>query len=150
MSALTRESRMKRAGFALESALERAREGAILVVEGKKDTIALQKFGFQKESIFEINRGWDLDRVSTFLWKSYPRIADDGFPTVILFMDWDRTGGKLQSEIKRRLESLDQPVDESLRRELSVSLSSEVKCVEDVVAFKESIEVASGIQFSGN
>ena len=150
MSALTKESRMQRAGYALESALERTSEGATLVVEGKKDTIALEKFGFSKDSIFEINRGWDLDKVATFLWENYPRLAKDGAPSVILFMDWDRTGGKLQADLKRRLESLDQPVDESLRKELSVSLSSEIKCVEDIVAFKETIEMASGIQFLGN
>lgn len=150
MSALTKESRMQRAGYALESALERTGEGAILVVEGKKDTIALEKFGFSEDSIFEINRGWDLEKIATFLWENFPRLAKDGAPSVMLFMDWDRTGGKLQADLRRRLESLDHPVDESLRKELSVSLSSEIKCVEDLVAFKDTIEVASGIQFLGN
>ena len=84
---------MQRAGYALESALERTGEGAILVVEGKKDTIALEKFGFSKESIFEINRGWDLDKVATFLWENYPRLGQDEQPSVILFMDWTGLAG---------------------------------------------------------
>ena len=133
-------------------ALERVLDfGAVLVVEGKKDTAALQKFGFSKESIFEINRGWDLEKISNFLWEDHERKLDDGFPGLILLMDWDRTGGKLQKDIKRRLESLDQPVDEELRRELSICLNPEIKCVEDLVSFKHSIETACGHQFnSGN
>ncbi|MBI20515.1 MAG: hypothetical protein CMB73_08090 [Euryarchaeota archaeon] len=152
MSVANRELRFRRAGQAIQEALERVSDfGAILVVEGKKDTIALQEFGFPKGSIFEINRGWDLEKISNHLWENHERKLRDGFPSLILLMDWDRTGGTLQKDIKRRLESLDQPVDEKLRRELSICLNPEIKCVEDLVSFKHSIENACGYQFdSGN
>ena len=152
MSLANRELRFRRAGQAIQEALERVSDfGAILVVEGKKDTIALQEFGFHKGSIFEINRGWDLEKISNHLWENHERKLLDGFPSLILLMDWDRTGGTLQKDIKRRLESLDQPVDEKLRRELSICLNPEIKCVEDLVSFKQSIENACGHQFdSGN
>ena len=63
MSVANRELRFRRAGQAIQEALERVSDfGAILVVEGKKDTVALQRIWLPKGSIFEINRGWDLEK----------------------------------------------------------------------------------------
>ena len=70
MSVANRELRFRRADV-IQEALERVSDfGAILVVEGKKDTIALQEFGFPKGSIFEINRGWDLENLKSPVGKS--------------------------------------------------------------------------------
>ena len=45
-------------------------------------------------------------------------------------MDWDRTGGRLQSTIRRNLESLDVRFDEDLRTTLMRCLKPETRVVE--------------------
>ena len=136
MSLANRELRFRRAGQAILEALERVSDfGAILVVEGKKDTIALQEFGFPKGSIFEINRGWDLEKISNHLWENHERKLRDGFPSLILLMDWDRTGGRLQKRLMDSMTSLDiKPCDE-LRRALSKAMKPDTMCVEDLPSF---------------
>ena len=45
-------------------------------------------------------------------------------------MDWDRTGGKLQANLRRRLESFDVMIDEELRKVLMRTLKPETRVVE--------------------
>ena len=47
-----------------------------------------------------------------------------------MLMDWDRTGGRLQSMIRKRLESLDVKIDESLWYSLMRSMKPEGRTVE--------------------
>ena len=49
-----------------------------------------------------------------------------------LLMDWDRTGGKLQSNLRRRLESFDVMIDENLRKVLMKALKPETRVVESL------------------
>ena len=49
-----------------------------------------------------------------------------------LLMDWDRTGGKLQSNLRRRLEPFDVMVDEELRKNLMKTLKPETRVVESL------------------
>ena len=52
--------------------------------------------------------------------------------TMTLLMDWDRTGGKLQSNLRRRLESFDVMIDENLRKNLMKTLKPETRVVESL------------------
>ena len=45
-------------------------------------------------------------------------------------MDWDRTGGRLQRELCRRLESMDMQIDSNLRKQLGRFLNQETSTVE--------------------
>jgi 5S rRNA maturation endonuclease (ribonuclease M5) len=54
-------------------------------------------------------------------------------------MDWDRTGGRLQSDLRRRLQALDIQVDEELRRVLSKVLKPETRVVESLYSMVDEL-----------
>jgi 5S rRNA maturation endonuclease (ribonuclease M5) len=47
-------------------------------------------------------------------------------------MDWDRTGGRLQSELRRRMEGMDIKISEELRQVLMKALKPETRVVESL------------------
>jgi 5S rRNA maturation endonuclease (ribonuclease M5) len=47
-------------------------------------------------------------------------------------MDWDRTGGRLQMELKRKLESMDVKISEELRNVLMRALKPETRVLESL------------------
>ena len=92
--------------------------GCPIVVEGKRDKLALRALGFEGP-IELFNRGWDLSRIVAYFYDNYgTRNTIDGGPPIILLMDWDRTGGQIQNSLRERLNSLDVPIDETLRNVL--------------------------------
>ena len=109
--------------------------GCPIVVEGKRDREALMALGFQGP-IELINRGWDRSRLVAYFYDTYgTRNTIDGGPPLILLMDWDRTGGRIQNSLRERLNSLDVPIDESLRNVLLKSMKPEGKTVEALASF---------------
>jgi len=56
-----------------------------------------------------------------------------------LLMDWDRTGGKLQANLRRRLESFDVMIDEELRKVLMRALKPETRVVESLGGLAEAL-----------
>lgn len=125
------EERWHRAAQALAHGRQRNRDvGAAILVEGRRDRLALERLGFTGP-IEVLNRGWPVDNVLVFLVESYGRRSEaDGDASVILLMDWDRTGGRLQAQCRRNLESLDVCFDEHLRSTLMVCLKPETRVVE--------------------
>ena len=104
--------------------------GCPIVVEGKKDEAALRALGFEGP-IELINRGWDRSRLVAYFYDTYgTRNTIDGGPPLMLLMDWDRTGGRIQTSLRARLNSLDVPVDENLRKVLLRAMKPEGKTVE--------------------
>ena len=103
---------------------------AAIFVEGRRDRLALERLGFSGP-VEVLNRGWPVDDVLVHLVETYGRRREeDGGPSVIVFMDWDRTGGRLQATIRRNLESLDVRFDEQLRSTLMRCLKPETRVVE--------------------
>lgn len=101
-----------------------------MLVEGRRDRIALEKLGFNGP-IEVLNRGWPVDDVLVHLLETYGRKSVvDGGPSIIVLMDWDRTGGRLQTTIRRNLESLDVRFGEDLRSTLMRCLKPETRVVE--------------------
>ena len=74
--------------------------------------------------------------------------SKDGKAPLILLMDWDRTGGRLQSDLRRRLQALDIQVDEELRRVLSKVLKPETRVVESLYSMVD--ELLEQIRFFDN
>lgn len=110
-----------------------------LLVEGKRDERALAMLGFTGP-IERLNRGWPIERVVTHLFERYgARHAIDGGPAIVLLMDWDRTGGRLQRTLREKFESLDVVVDEHLRRRLMVALKPETTVVEGMIGLVEAL-----------
>ena len=101
-----------------------------MFVEGRRDRLALERLGFSGP-VEVLNRGWPVDDVLVHLVETFGRrSAIDGGPSIIVFMDWDRTGGRLQANIRRNLESLDVRFDEQLRSTLTRCLKPETRVVE--------------------
>ena len=125
------EARWHHAAQAIAEVRKRNREAnAVVLVEGRRDRIALQNLGFEGP-IEVLNRGWSVDDVLVHLLETYGRrsVQDRG-PSVVVLMDWDRTGGRLQNNIRRNLESLDVKFDERLRSTLMRCLKPETRVVE--------------------
>ena len=125
------EVRWHHAAQALAHARLRNRtSNAVVLIEGRRDREALERLGFSGP-IEVLNRGWPVDDVLVHLVETYGRRSKhDRGPSVIVLMDWDRTGGRLQANIRRNLESLDVGFDEQLRSVLMRCLKPETRVVE--------------------
>ena len=78
-----------------------------MFVEGRRARLALDRLGFSGP-VEVLNRGWPVDDVLVHLVETFGRRSKiDGGPSIIVFMDWDRTGGRLLANIRRNLEALD-------------------------------------------
>ena len=103
-----------------------------VIVEGINDVRTLRELGFVG-LIEKVNRGWPIPRLVAYLHSTYGvRNPEDGRGSVILLMDWDRTGGRLQKSIRDRMESLDVKIDEDLRIELIKTMKPEGRTVESL------------------
>ncbi|MBO57585.1 MAG: hypothetical protein CMA77_01125 [Euryarchaeota archaeon] len=143
----TREARFEIAGKALAEARIRNRpqkEGGCscpILIEGNKDVLALRKLGFSG-TIEKLNRGWDRSRLVAYLFETYGcQNPIDGGPSLIILMDWDRTGGRIQNDISIRLKSMDVVIDEATRMELLKSMKLEGKTVESLAPFADELRV---------
>ena len=127
------EQRWWEAARALAEARQRNRtHKCAVLVEGLRDRRTLVRLGFTGP-IELLNRGWSVDDVLVYLVDTYGRRhVDDNGQTIIVLMDWDRTGGRLQTTCRRNLESLDVSFDESLHRTLLRCLKPETKTVEGI------------------
>ena len=123
------EKRFEIAAQSLAAAREENRNGSVILVEGKRDVHALKQLGFTG-SIEQLNRGWSVDRFVVWIVENFT-------PPPIVLMDWDRTGGRLQRDIQRRMESLDVIISDELRRNLSKTIKPETLCVEDLASLTE-------------
>lgn len=114
--------------------------GCPVVVEGLKDEQALRALGFSG-AIEKVNRGWDRSRLVAYLHESYCAAPPpDGGPALILLMDWDRTGGRLQTSLRDRLMAFDDPIDEDLRMVLLRAMKPEGRTVESLLPHSQSLE----------
>tara|TARA_Y100000768_G_scaffold345574_1_gene292580 strand:+ start:103 stop:600 length:498 start_codon:yes stop_codon:yes gene_type:complete len=103
-----------------------------VVVEGINDVRTLRELGFIG-LIEKVNRGWPISKLVAYLHSTYGvRNLEDGGGSLILLMDWDRTGGRLQKSIRERMESLDAKIDEELRIELMRTMKPEGRTVESL------------------
>jgi 5S rRNA maturation endonuclease (ribonuclease M5) len=115
--------------------------GCPILVEGKKDVVALRKLGFSGV-IEKVNRGWNMPRLVAHLYEQYgTRNSIDGGAAIILLMDWDRTGGRIQRDILNRLESLDVKLDVHTRKEIARCLKPEGRTVEGLAAHASELKV---------
>ena len=140
-----REARYATAGQALGQARFRNRPslsggcGCPILVEGKKDVLALKTMGFTGP-IEQVNRGWDQSRLVTYIFETYGILnkVDQG-ASVILLMDWDRTGGRLQRKIGERLQAFGMRIDNETRMDLVRAMKPEGRTVEGLKAHAEKL-----------
>lgn len=130
-----REIRFRAAAKAIATSIKRNRSGnenpdCPILVEGLRDEKALRELGFTG-IIEKVNRGWDRSKLVAYLYEKYGtrNIVDKG-PALILLMDWDRTGGRLQTVLREQLMAMDMPVDEDLRTVLLRVMKPESRTIE--------------------
>ncbi|MDC3048046.1 hypothetical protein OA191_01850 [Euryarchaeota archaeon] len=111
---------------ALEAGIEQNAEGSVILVEGKRDEIALRNLGFTGP-IEKLNRGWTVDRVVVYIVETYGEC--------MVLMDWDRTGGRLQKKLMDLMIGLDIKPSDELRRALSKAMKPDTMCVEALPSF---------------
>ena len=114
--------------------------GCPIIIEGRRDRIALQILGFTGP-IEQVNRGWDLAKFVTHIFETYGILnkVDQG-PSVILLMDWDRTGGRLQRKLGERFKAFGMQVDNETRMELVRAMKPEGRTVEGLKAHAEKLQ----------
>ena len=127
------------AGMALGEARKKNREeNWPIVVEGKRDRLALESLKFTGP-IEVLNRGWAIGRFVAYLYEKYCTRDAFGGPAICMLMDWDRTGGQLQKKLTDRLESLDVKVGDVLRKHLLKALKPETRVVESMSSLVEEL-----------
>ena len=100
-----------------------------VVVEGKRDTIALKKIGCNA-MIIELNDG-------TSVLSTVERISQKfgSSSEFIIMTDWDKTGNKLAKLLISYGESCDLIPNDNLRIALSKFTANEISCVEELTTF---------------
>lgn len=116
---------------AVKTSLEENCSGFPLLVEGRRDKELLLELGFLGP-IEILNRGWDLDKLATYILEKYNTPMEDKKPIISLLMDWDRTGNILQKKLIQIFSSMDKNIDETLRNELIRTLNGRTKTVEGI------------------
>ena len=130
-----RELRFRAAAKAIAASIRRNRSGegnpdCPILVEGLRDEKALRALGFTG-IVERVNRGWDRSRLVAYLHETYgTRNIIDKRPALILLMDWDRTGGRLQTALRDQLMAMDMPVDEDLITVLLKVMKPEARTIE--------------------
>ncbi len=123
---MNREKRYDLALRALREAIDENKSGAVILIEGKRDEIALRKLGFEGP-IEKLNRGWPVEKLIAYL--------DSNYESCILLMDWDRTGGRLQKKLAESMIGMNITVSNRLRQNLSKAMKPDTRCVEELTSF---------------
>jgi len=104
-----------------------------IVVEGKRDTIALRKLEITNP-IIELNDGTSVLATIERLFQ------DSGASTEFIIMtDWDKTGNKLAKQLILYGEASDLKPNDNLRLKLSRFTDKEISCVEELSTFAHSL-----------
>jgi len=100
-----------------------------IIVEGKRDVIALRNLGYKGELI-ELNDGKSILFTVEILAKKLGRQG-----IFVILMDWDRTGEKLAKKLQKYGESCDLVPNLQIRKNLSSICSKDIACIEELPTF---------------
>ena len=104
-----------------------------IVVEGKRDTIALRKLEISNE-IIEFNDGTSVLTTVERIFQNSG--SSTGF---IILTDWDKAGHKLAKQLIMYGESSDLKPNDQLRRKLFILTNKEISCVEELATFAQTL-----------
>lgn len=102
-----------------------------VLVEGPKDVAALRELGLTGE-ILVVNTGATLVVLVENLYEA-------GVRTVLLLLDWDRTGGRLQRRMRELLEAHAIKWDDRHRQALVRIVGNEARAVENLAGLRGSL-----------
>lgn len=106
----------------VESLIEE-NENTPIIVEGKRDEIALRKIGLKGE-ILRLNLGMTLTSFCEFIINNYSR--------VILLLDWDRKGNELSILLEKILVSNGIVCEIKHREEIQAIVGNSIRSVEEI------------------
>ena len=109
----------------LNEITERSEAGAIIIVEGKRDVIALEKLGIQGR--IETSTHQPLLVFAESLAKDKEQI--------IILTDWDRRGDILADKITTYLQNVGITPDLDIRKRISSLVKREIKDVESLYSY---------------
>ena len=107
-----------------------------IVVEGKRDVIALRNLGYKGE-VIELNDGKSILFTVEILAKKLGRQG-----IFVILMDWDRTGEKLAKKLQKYGESCDLVPNLQIRRNLSSLCSKDIFCIEELPTFVNMLKIS--------
>ena len=118
----------------IDEIVERTRSGAVIVVEGKRDIIALKKLGITGH--IETSTHQPLLVFAESLAKDTTEI--------IILTDWDRRGDILADKITTYLQNVGITPDLDIRRRISSLVKREVKDVESLHTYVVKLKKITG------
>ena len=121
----------------LEKLAEESAKGKPIVVEGKKDVVALRALGVTG-TVLTVKTGG-----KSFL-DAVCEIEKMGVPEVILFLDFDRRGKEGTKHLKKSLERAKIKPNIKLWRELSALVRKEIQCIESLTAYLTTLRLKMG------
>ncbi len=119
------EKRLERMEDLLAELHEFSDQGSIIVVEGKRDVVALKKLGIRGD--FRLATHHSLINFSEDLSKTGKK--------VVILTDWDRWGNILASKLTENLQSLGSNPDTRIRDLIISLVQKEIKDVESLPAY---------------
>ena len=100
-----------------------------IIVEGKRDKIALRKLGIEGD-IIQLNDGKSVLSTIERISQRFGRSSQ-----FVILMDWDKTGNKLAKQLVSFGEACDLVPNDKIRSALSKFSAKEISCVEELPTF---------------
>ena len=118
--------------------IEESAKGKLVVVEGKKDEVALQELGVSGKFLTVKTGGKSfLDTVSEI-----EKMEAKG---VILLLDFDRRGKEGTNRLKQSLERAKMKPNTKFWREISATVGKEIQCIESLPNYLQTLETKINI-----
>jgi 5S rRNA maturation endonuclease (ribonuclease M5) len=129
------EKRMEQMDTLLDELQDFVDQDAIIVVEGKRDVIALKSLGIYGE--FQLATHHSLVNFSEDLSKTGKQ--------VVILTDWDRRGNILADKLVKNLQSLGSNPDTRIRDLIISLVQKEIKDIESLPGYVEKLrEITKG------
>jgi dTMP kinase len=113
---------------------------ALVLVEGKKDLLALEAVGVKVPGM-ALNKGMELyDLLEHISPTDANGRAEKGQKLIVILTDWDRKGGQLASRIGKACAHLGIPHDTEFRRKLVHLTGRYIRTVESLSSLMERLE----------
>jgi 5S rRNA maturation endonuclease (ribonuclease M5) len=127
------KDRVEKIQLLLAKLAEASAKGTLIVVEGKKDAVALHELGING-AVLTVKTGG----------KSFLEVASEldslGVANVILLLDFDRRGKEGTKRLQQELERLRIKVNVAFWRELHGLVGREVQCIESLPAYLSTLQ----------
>jgi len=115
---------------------------ALVLVEGKKDLLALEAVGVRVPAV-ALNQGKELfDLLDSISRSDANGRMEKGQRLLVILTDWDRKGGQLASRIGKACTHLGIPHDTDIRRRLVHLTGRYIRTVESLGSLMERLEGA--------